>query len=629
MNKNKKYISIIIILLFVFMICNRYYSSMNLTSAEITNFKEVELACTKQKFSEFKTNLEEDKIQDVYADFTTEEYGNTFFYTIKDDKTVYMTDNPQYEEFKKELLENDVTLYSKAKVFPLVNKLPMGNTNVAELFSILINTLCLVFIFIMIKNMSSGLNGFLGNNDSIYKIDPNDEKENDSSSNKTDENTTENNTDKKLDFSNVGGLKEVKKDLKSVVDFIKNPDKYAKNDAKLPKGVLLVGPPGTGKTLLAKVIAKEAQVPFLYMAGSDFVEMYGGKGAARGSELFKEARKHSPCIVFIDEIDTLCGKRGIERGEHSEDRKTLTALLAEMDGFKDSSNILVIGATNRLDDIDKAALRPGRFTEIFHVPIPETMEERMEVINIYAKNKKFSEDVDLKDFCREMIGRSPAEIEAVLNESAIISVQKSLEYINKECLEEAFYKRVMQGHQKDNKETNPIDLKVVAYHEAGHALIAKLHEQSVIKVTIAPSTSGAGGVPFTQPSERKLYSKKMLMNRIKQLYGGKVAEYLLYNKDWDSTTGGCSQDIEQATSILKEMADSYGMSEIGLVNMNVLSRDSMKETNEFVFKMSKQLLDETIKEMEENYDKLEAIANALLEHETIYEATIDEILEMD
>lgn len=582
-------------------------SSENIKSSQITNFKSVEKASTKTDYTDFIKSMNSNKIKNVYIEFTNRDYGNTFFYTLKDDKKIYYTDNPQYKNFKKDLLLKSIKILPKSKVFKITTIRPQGSVDITDGIMLIVNLVFMFYIFMMIKSLVPN------NSKTIYKIDP-------------DEKTLDLTKKKELTFSDIGGLHELKEDLISVVDFIKNPDKYHQSDAKLPKGILLVGPPGTGKTLLAKVIAKEANVPFLYMSGSDFVEMYVGRGAARVRELFKEARKNAPCIIFIDEIDTLCGKRGYENNSHSEDRKTLTALLAEMDGFKESTNILVIGATNRLEDIDDAALRPGRFTEIFHVPIPETVNERLEIIDIYSKNKKFSEDVDLKEFAHEMIGRSPAEIEAVLNESAIISVQQNLPYINKKCLELAFYKRIMQGHQKSSKDTNELDLKCIAYHEAAHALVAKLHNQSVTKVTIAPSTSGAGGVTFTQPSDRKLYSKSMLIDEVKKLYAGKVGEYILYDKNWNDTTGGCSNDIERATMILKEMAEEYGMSDTGLVNMKVLSKDTAKETNKFVLEMSNKLLQETISEVESNRDKLDRIANALLANETIYESTLDEII---
>ncbi len=583
-------------------------------ASEVTNFGKIEAIADNVSFTEFKELLKEEKIETIYAEFEDAEYANIMFFKVKDSEGIYMVQNPNNDTFKRELLETGINIKNKVYVFELTDIQPSVDTsaNTFNLFSTLISIGISVVFFYYIFTMLKKQGGF--EDSGIGKIDKQDVKQ---------ENRAD--TEPKT-FDEVGGLHALKQDLKTVVDFMKNQQNYVDAGAKLPRGVLLVGPPGTGKTLLARVIAKEAGVNFLYMAGSDFVEMYVGRGAARVRNLFKEARKQAPCIVFIDEIDTLCGKRGGERGEHSEDRKTLTALLAEMDGFKTTENILVIGATNRVDDIDAAALRPGRFTDIYNVPLPETTEERMEIIKIYMRGKKFAEDFDEKAFAREMMGRSPAEIEAVLNEAAIVSVKKGLGYINKDCIEEAFYKRVMQGHQKDNSETDPRDLKVIAYHEAGHALIARLTGSEVTKVTIAPSTSGAGGVTFIQPGDRKLYTKKMMRNKVMELYGGRAAEYLLADKNWDLTTSGASNDIEQATKWLKNMVDSFGMSDNGLVNMDLLSRETTEKSSEYIINLSKELIEATVKLMEEHRDLLEQLAAALLENETIYEEEVNRIM---
>ena len=616
MKKIKKIIPFIIIFILVSFLFSTISASENIKSNEVSNWKTLDEIAEPLSYIDFMTYVDNNEIKTVYAEFNDAEYSKTF-YTIINNK-LYVVTNPNNETFKRELLDNGIDVKDKVEAFKAVDKNPKGSSDYSWIITILIYIGFFAFIFIVFEGLqkNSGGAGLLGNNDTIYKQNPDGQNK---------ENSTEPKT-----FNDVGGLKELKKDLLCVVDFLKHGEKYKAVDAKLPKGCLLVGPPGTGKTLLAKVVANEAGVPFLYMNGSDFVEMYVGRGAARVRELFKEARKQSPCIVFIDEIDSLCGKRGRENGEHSEDRKTLTALLAEMDGFKDSTGIMVFGATNRVDDLDPAVLRPGRFTEIYNVPVPETNEERMEVISIYAKNKKFDETVDLKSFSREMIGRSPAEIEAVLNEAAIISVQKGLKFINKDCLEMAFYKRVMRGHMKDNKETHPRDLKTIAYHEAGHTLIGKLLGQEITKVTIIPSTSGAGGVTFIQPGDEKLYSKKKLEERLMGLCGGRVAEYLLFNEDWNEVTTGASNDIEQTTNILRAMVDYYGMSDNGFVNMEILKGHTTSEKSiEYAINLSKQIVEKTVKLMKENRELLDKLSNALLEHETLYEKEIDEILNIN
>lgn len=586
----------------------------NLKSSEISNFSDVEAVSKETDFKEFEKELTENNINTVYAEFSSYEYANIMFYTLKNnDKDVFFVQNPNNDTFKKELLEAGINVKNKSKVFEVVNVIPFSAsmTSLSSMLStgltILFSIISIVFIFLIIKRQGGFEDVTIGK----FKKEDIDEKR-DSGEPKS--------------FDEVGGLHEVKEDLKTVVDFMKNQQAYLAAGASIPRGILLVGPPGTGKTLLARVIAKEADVNFLYMSGSDFVEMFVGRGAARVRSLFKEARKQAPCIIFIDEIDTLCGKRGIERGEHSEDRKTLTALLAEMDGFKTSENILVIGATNRIEDIDPAVLRPGRFTDIYNVPLPETLEERMEIIKIYMKNKKFAEDFDEKQFAKEMIGRSPAEIEAILNEATIISVKNGIGYINKKCIEEAFYKRIMQGHQKNNNETDPRDLEIVAYHEAGHTLLARLFNDEVTKVTIIPSTAGTGGATFIQPSERKLITKQMMENKVMGLYGGRVAELLLADDNQDLITQGASNDIEKATEVLKEMVESFGMTDDGLVNLRVLNRETSEDTAKRIKELSKELYDRTVEIIRENFDLLEAIANELLEKETIYADEIDRIV---
>ena len=570
--------------------------------SEITSFSKIDEVSKSMLYKDFIEDINDSKITEVYSEFDNSKYSKTLYCFKADDDTCYRVENPQNEGFKKTLLEHNVKVYGKAHIFERLGyqtpTFTFDINAISGIFSLMFMGLMIFYIYTMAK-----------------------------SSNVINSGTEPTSTKTTKTFDDIGGLYELKKDLMSLVDFIKNADKYKESGAKLPSGVLLVGPPGTGKTLIAKAIAQEAKVPFYSASGSDFVEMFVGRGAARIRELFKTARKNTPCIIFIDELDTLCSKRSDVNG-HSEDRKTLTALLTEMDGFKTDSGILVIGATNRIEDIDSAVLRPGRFTEIYHVPYPETMEERMDIIKIYTRDKKFAEDVDFKVFAKEMIGRSPAEIESVLNESAIISVQKNLPYINKECIDEAVYKRIMKGHQKNNKEADYDELKMIAFHEAGHALMGKLNHHEVTKITILPSTSGAGGVTFIQPDDKRLYTKKMFYDKIKELYGGVIGEYLFNGRSWDAVSTGCSNDIECATEYMKNMIEVYGMSNAGLVNMKVLDNRSDAKIKEEIIQLSEKLKEETIKDLEKNYDKLEALANALLEKETLHEKEIENIINL-
>lgn len=567
-------------------------------------------------YLDFKEYLNESKVNTIYANFGTEKNSDTMYFTLKNDDTIYITLNPNADDSKEQFLEAGAEVLMRTRVFETTQ----GEEIVAETeqqtketqkvnlsaFIASAAIVCGAIIFVVMRKKKRA------------EVNP---VVQDANSKKGQPATAV--TFKKT-FEDVGGLTQLKQDLKAVVDFLKFPDSYKEAGANLPKGILLVGPPGTGKTLLAQVMASEAGVNFVYANASDFVEMYVGVGASRVRELFKKARAKEPCIVFIDEIDTIAGKR--DGNMHSEDRKALTALLTEMDGFKQDSGILVIGATNRVEDMDSAAIRSGRFTDIFTVPVPETVEERLEIIDIYMKDKKFAEDFDKQSFAEEMIGHSPADIEEIFNEAAIISVRKRLPAINRECIDEAVYKKLMHGHQKDNKETDRRDLKLIAYHEGAHTLVAKLGGNHVTKVTIMPSTSGAGGVTFIQPYDRKLYTKEMMEQKIMELYAGRVGEYLVSGRDWNKTTQGCSNDIEQATKLLKQMVDAYGMGDNGMVNMGILSRETNAQSIEYIKKLAEELKDKTVKLIEENFEKLEAIAEALLKKDTLYEVEIDEIL---
>jgi len=572
-------------------------------TSEIISFKELNKEIPITNYTDFLTNLQSGKVSEIYAEFDQQDYASEFYYYV--DNNCYRSQNPFTENFKENLLEKNVKIYAKSHIFERRGlKTPTYELSLINLLSNILNigvSILIVYYLLRIMDMSGG---------GVKKKEAHDLSD----------------FQNIKSFDEIGGLKEVKTDLLNFVDFIKNPEKYEKRGAKLPSGVLLVGEPGTGKTMLARAIAKETNVNFLYANSSDFIEMIVGMGASRIRTLFKEARKTAPCIIFIDEIDALCRKRG-EMSSHSEDRQTLTALLTEMDGFEKNSNIMVIAATNRLEDIDKAILRPGRFDEIFYVPMPETMEERMEIIKIYSKDKKFGEDVDFEVLSKELFGYSPAEIEAVLNEAAIISVQKGLHLINKDCLEEAIYKRVMKGHQKNNSSRSQQELKIVAYHEAGHALMALLNQHEVTKITILPSTSGAGGVTFVQPDEHRFYTKKMLENEICELYAGAAAEYLL-NGSWDQVSNGCSNDIEKATILLKNMVEKFGMSDYGLISMTVLNpHTTEKETREEILKIGQRLKDFTIQQLKIQYDDLTKLANELMKKETLYKKDIEQIIE--
>ena len=425
---------------------------------------------------------------------------------------------------------------------------------------------------------------------------------------------------KKITFADVQGIDELKPDLYRLVDCLKNPKKYEELGARMPKGMVLYGPPGTGKTLTAKALAGEAGVPFLSICGSDFVEKYVGVGASRVRELYKKARACAPCIVFIDEIDAIGGSRGEQN--NGEKDQTINALLAELDGFKASDNVLTICATNRLDILDPALLRAGRFDLKLAVGLPDK-DGREAILNLHSKNKKLNETVSIPALAKKTIGFSGAELENLLNESALIAAANDKKFIDNEDIENAFFKIIMDGNKKPRKEVDE-DTYLTAWHEAGHTLATKLlTKDGVPTVTIIKSTSGAGGVTFMAPDEKNLPSKKYLRNKIKIDYAGRAAEELYLGNSDDITTGA-SQDIKQATSVIKSYIGAYGMGSKGLIDIKQLTAqyDIVEEAAE----LSNMLYQETLELLRENKDKLKALADALVEKETLYEDDIDIIL---
>ena len=366
-------------------------------------------------------------------------------------------------------------------------------------------------------------------------------------------------------FDNVAGLQEEKEDLQEIVDFLKDPSKYMQVGARIPKGVLLEGPPGTGKTLMAKAIAGEAGVPFFSISGSDFVEMFVGVGASRVRDLFSEAKKNAPCIVFIDEIDAVARRRGTGMGGgHDEREQTLNQLLVEMDGFGVNSGIIVLAATNRVDILDPAILRPGRFDRKIGVGRPD-VKGREEILKVHAKNKPLGEDVDLKQIAQTTAGFTGADLENLLNESAIFAAKDDRGYLMQKDIKRAFVK-VGLGAEKKSRIVSEKEKKITAYHEAGHAILFHLLPDvgPVYTVSIIPTGVGAAGytMPLPEKDEMFLTKGKMLQEIMVDL-GGRIAEELIF----DDITTGASQDIRQATAVARNMVTKYGMSEkLGLVN---------------------------------------------------------------
>ena len=370
--------------------------------------------------------------------------------------------------------------------------------------------------------------------------------------------------DSKVNFSNVAGLVEEKEELEEVVDFLKNPQKYTSVGARIPKGLLLVGPPGTGKTLLAKAVAGEAGVPFFSISGSDFVEMFVGVGASRVRDLFEEAKKNSPCIVFIDEIDAVARRRGTGMGGgHDEREQTLNQLLVEMDGFGVNEGIIVMAATNRVDILDPAILRPGRFDRKVAVGRPD-VKGREEILKVHSKEKPLSEDVDLHRVAQTTSGFTGADLENLMNEAAIISARDNRRFIKQSDIDRAFVK-VGIGAEKRSKVISEKDKKITAYHEAGHAILFHVLPDvgPVHTVSIIPTGIGAAGYTMPLPEKDEMFNTKgRMMQNIMVDLGGRIAEELIF----DDITTGASQDIKQATQVARAMVTQYGMSEkVGMI----------------------------------------------------------------
>ena len=440
----------------------------------------------------------------------------------------------------------------------------------------------------------------------------------------------------KAHFSDVAGLTEEKEEVAELIDFLKNPKKFQKMGARIPKGVLLVGPPGTGKTLLAKAVAGEANVPFYYISGSDFVELFVGVGASRVRDMFKQAKQTAPCLIFIDEIDAVGRQRGTGLGGgHDEREQTLNQLLTEMDGFGANEGIIIIAATNRPDVLDPALLRPGRFDRQVTVSLPD-QKERLAILNVHAKNKVFGSDVNLENISKRTPGYSGADLENLLNEAALLAVRRNLPAIGMAEIDEAS-DRVLMGPAKVSRKYSENDKKLVSYHEAGHAVIGlKLEHANVVqKVTIIPRGS-AGGYNMMIPSEEKICSTKTdLLEEITGLLGGRTAEELVFGE----ITTGAHNDFEKATKIARAMVTEYGMSDLGPLQFEqqegsvFLGRDYNKShnfsnevANEIDMEMRK-IIDEchtkATEIIKQNMDLLKLIAESLLEQETLTKEEID------
>lgn len=434
--------------------------------------------------------------------------------------------------------------------------------------------------------------------------------------------------DLKTRFTDVAGQDEAKESLKEMVDFLNNPKKYSALGAKLPKGALLVGPPGTGKTLIARAVAGEAHVPFFSMSGSEFVQMFVGMGAAKVRDLFTEAEKKAPCIIFIDEIDAIGKSRENALGGSNDEREqTLNQLLTEMDGFEGEKGIIILAATNRPDSLDKALLRPGRFDRRIQMELPD-LEGRKAIFNVHLRNVKHA-DIDLDLVSRATAGSSGADIANIVNEAALLAVRLGKDAVTTEDIEESV-ETVMAGEQRKNAVISPEEKRIIAYHEVGHAMVAAVQNNSapVHKITIIPRTSGALGYTMqVDEGEKFLYSREYLLNKIATLTGGRVAEEIICG----TCTTGASNDIEQATNLARAMITRYGMSDkygmmaletrgnayLGGSGSLACSDETAADIDAEVRTMIAQAKDKAAAIITENMSRMHAVAEFLLEKETI------------
>ena len=448
--------------------------------------------------------------------------------------------------------------------------------------------------------------------------------------------------DVKIRFSDVAGCDEEKEEMQEIIEYLKNPKKFSRMGARIPKGIIMVGPPGTGKTLLAKAVAGEANVPFYSISGSDFVEMFVGVGASRVRDMFAKAKKTAPCMIFIDEIDAVGRQRGAGLGGgHDEREQTLNQLLVELDGMSDNNGVIVIAATNRPDVLDPALLRPGRFDRQITVSLPD-LKGREAILRVHARNKKISEDVKLDQLAKRTPGFSGADLENVLNEAAILAVRENREMIDTQQIDEAI-DRVMMGPAKKSRTYDEYTKKLVAYHEAGHAIVGlNLPDGAVVqKVTIIPRGNAGGYNLITPRKERILNSRRELMDTITSYMGGRAAEEIFF----DDITTGASSDIQAATRIAKDMVTTYGMSDLGPIQYNsgndsvFLGRDYNSASNASsqvayeidteVRKIIEHCHQEARRIINENRKDLEKIANTLMDKETLTAEEIEELLKKE
>ena len=607
MDNNRKYRSVNVSTLLMFIV---------IVAAALWMAGRMQMHRQEMTYTDFVAQVEQDNVTDVYIDLNSAvPTGTVSFMLINEDEA--RTVNVSDVEEVKDLLEDHDVKYDMSAI--------PEDSMLTTVFLPLLVTLAGVFlIFYLMNRQNGGTNAKAMNfGKSRARMTGQDEI--------------------KVTFADVAGLKEEKEELEEIVDFLKAPKKYVQLGARIPKGVLLEGPPGTGKTLLAKAVAGEAGVPFFSISGSDFVEMFVGVGASRVRDLFQDAKKNAPCIVFIDEIDAVARRRGSGLGGgHDEREQTLNQLLVEMDGFGVNEGIIVMAATNRKDILDPAILRPGRFDRNVIVGRPD-VGGREEILKVHAKNKPLGDDVDLRQIAQTTAGFTGADLENLLNEAAILAAKANRVFIQQQDIRHAFVK-VGIGPEKKSRIVSDKERRITAYHEAGHAILfhALPDVGPVYSVSIIP-TGGAGGYTMPLPEKDDMFNTKgHMLQEITVALGGRVAEEEIF----DDITTGASQDIKQATAIAKSMITKFGMSErLGLINYDndsdevFIGRDFGHTSRGYGEKVAgtideevKRIIDECYARarriIQEHHDVLEACANLLLEKEKItrseFEALFDE-----
>ena len=553
--------------------------------------------------TEFKTALTKEDVVYIEIEQNREIPTGVLNIRLKDnvEKELYVTDVNEIQDL---LAEHDFTNYYVSDVPPeswLLNLLP------------LLIVLATMFILFMIMSNQAAAGGggskMMNFGKSRAKL------------------STEEN---KMNFGNVAGLQEEKAELEELVDFLKAPRKYTRLGARIPKGVLLVGPPGTGKTLLAKAVAGEAGVPFFSISGSDFVEMFVGVGASRVRDLFEEAKKNAPCIVFIDEIDAVARRRGTGMGGgHDEREQTLNQMLVEMDGFGINEGIIVMAATNRVDILDPAIMRPGRFDRKIHVGRPD-IGGREEILKVHVKNKPLADDVDLKQIAQTTAGFTGADLENLLNEAAINAAKEDRAYIMQEDIKKSFVK-VGIGAEKKSRIISEKEKRITAFHEAGHAILFHVLTDvgPVYSISIIPTGAGAAGYTMPLPEHDEMFDTKgRMLQQIVVDLGGRVAEELIF----DDITTGASQDIKQATQLAKAMVTKYGMSDnVGLINYDneddevFIGRD-LAHARGYGEGVAARIDDEVKRIIDECYARAKAI---IREHEDVLNRCAELLLEKE